>query len=63
MSDLGVTGSLEQRCAVCGTPLTEQELETAREDGGPFLCSVHEAEALPAIDQPETEDGGAVDEI
>jgi hypothetical protein len=63
MTDAGVIDSLEERCAVCGTPLTDRELETAREDGGPFLCTLHQAEELPAIEQPETEDSGPVDEI
>ena len=62
VTDLAVNDNLEQRCAICGTPLTEQELETAREDGGPFLCSLHEAEELPAIDQPAT-DAGPVDDV
>jgi hypothetical protein len=33
---------------VCGARLTEPEIEAAREAGGPFLCSVHAAELLPA---------------
>jgi hypothetical protein len=40
--------SLERTCAVCGAPLTELEIEAAREAGGPFLCSVHAAEEEPA---------------
>ena len=40
--------TLEQSCAVCGGRLTEPEIEAAREAGGPFLCSVHAAEQLPA---------------
>ena len=40
--------TLEQRCAVCGAPLTEAEIGAAREAGGPFLCSVHAAEDEPA---------------
>ena len=63
MNGPAVTDNLEQRCAVCGAPLSEQEVETAREAGGPFLCSLHEAEELPAIDEPETDDAGPVDEI
>jgi hypothetical protein len=42
--------TLEQRCAVCGAPLTEVEIREAREAGGPFLCSVHAAEDEPAED-------------
>jgi hypothetical protein len=40
--------TLEQRCTVCGAQLTAQEIETARETGGPFLCTVHATEELPA---------------
>jgi hypothetical protein len=42
--------NLEQTCAVCGAKLTTQEIEVAREAGGPFLCSIHAAEELPAED-------------
>jgi hypothetical protein len=46
--------SLEKRCQECGAPLTQEEILTARESGGPFLCSVHTAESLPAEeDEPE----------
>ena len=40
--------TLETTCSVCGAPLTQPEIEAARESGGPFLCSVHAAEELPA---------------
>ena len=40
--------TLEKSCAVCGAQLTKPEIEAAREAGGPFLCSVHAAEELPA---------------
>ena len=40
--------TLETTCSVCGAHLTEPEIEAAREAGGPFLCSVHAAEELPA---------------
>ena len=40
--------TLERRCAVCNAQLTTQEILEAREPGGPFLCSVHAAEELPA---------------
>ena len=42
--------TLEKTCAVCGARLTGREIEAARETGGPFLCSVHAAEELPAAD-------------
>jgi hypothetical protein len=40
--------TLETTCSVCGAHLTQAEIEAARESGGPFLCSVHAAEELPA---------------
>jgi hypothetical protein len=40
--------TLERNCAVCGAQLTNQEILESRENGGPFLCSVHAAEQLPA---------------
>jgi hypothetical protein len=40
--------TLETTCSVCGAHLTPAEIEAAREVGGPFLCSVHAAEELPA---------------
>jgi hypothetical protein len=40
--------TLERSCAVCGARLTTQEIHESREAGGPFLCSVHAAEELPA---------------
>jgi hypothetical protein len=40
--------TLERTCTVCGARLTQPEIEAAREAGGPFLCSVHAAETLPA---------------
>jgi hypothetical protein len=42
--------TLEKTCSVCGAQLTEPEIEAAREAGGPFLCSVHATEELPADD-------------
>jgi hypothetical protein len=42
--------TLEKTCTVCGARLTSQEIEAAREAGGPFLCTVHAAEELPAAD-------------
>jgi hypothetical protein len=40
----------ETRCEVCGAPLTQPEIHIAREANGPFMCSVHAAEELPAQD-------------
>ncbi len=40
----------EGNCQVCGTPLREPEIHRSREIGGPFLCSIHANEELPAIE-------------
>jgi hypothetical protein len=48
-------GTLERTCAVCGAALTKLEIDAARETGGPFLCSVHAAEELPAADLDEVD--------
>jgi hypothetical protein len=40
--------TLVRRCQVCGADLTTAELETSREAGGPFLCTVHAVEEAPA---------------
>jgi hypothetical protein len=61
MSDLEehtIDDTLERSCTVCGARLTDAEIEAAREAGGPFLCSVHTAEQLPADEIAE----GAGDE-
>jgi hypothetical protein len=50
----------EERCAVCGAELTQSEILAAREDGGPFLCSVHAVEELPPGDDDEVSGTGSV---
>jgi hypothetical protein len=47
--------TLEKTCTVCGARLTTLEIDAARENGGPFLCSVHAAEELPAADAPDVD--------
>jgi hypothetical protein len=37
----GVDPVIERRCAECGTPLTEREIQASLETDGPFLCTVH----------------------
>ncbi len=39
---------IERRCAECGAPLTKEEIGSSLDAGGPYLCSVHAAEELPA---------------
>ena len=45
-----------EHCEECGAKLTEAELKTAMESGGPALCTVHAIESTPldpdALDQP-----------
>jgi hypothetical protein len=48
--------TLEQTCTVCGARLTVLEIEAARERGGPFLCTVHAAEELPAAELDESDE-------
>jgi hypothetical protein len=50
---------LERRCQVCGAELTEAEINVAREANGPFLCSVHAAEELPAQDDEAPDSQGS----
>ena len=47
--------TIERTCSVCGAKLTTAEIQDAREAGGPFLCSVHVAEELPAEELAEPE--------
>ena len=42
--------TIARTCAVCGAKLTTQEIKDAREEGGPFLCTVHAMEEVPAED-------------
>ena len=44
---------VERTCAECGAKLTEAEIETAVESGGPFLCTVHAIEEVPLEDEDE----------
>jgi hypothetical protein len=54
LDERGVEDDFAKTCEVCGSELTEQEIEEARESGGPFLCAVHADEELPP---EEPEDG------
>ena len=46
---------IERTCAECGALLTEREIEASLDAGGPYLCSVHAAEALPLDEEDEAE--------
>ncbi|HTU94434.1 MAG TPA: hypothetical protein VMF14_01260 [Solirubrobacteraceae bacterium] len=38
-----------ERCEECGARLTEAELESVLESGGPALCAIHAAEDEPGL--------------
>jgi hypothetical protein len=42
----GVDPVIERTCAECGTKLTEAEIRTSLDTGGPFLCTVHASEQV-----------------
>src|SRR3954470_14043551 len=42
------------RCEECGAKLTEQELRTVLESGGPTLCAIHANEVVPVADDTDT---------
>jgi hypothetical protein len=44
---------VERTCAECGAKLTAEEIETALDNGGPFLCTVHAIEEVPLADEDE----------
>ena len=44
---------IERTCAECGAKLTEAEIQTVVENGGPYLCTVHALEEVPLEDEDE----------
>ena len=46
----GVDPVIERTCAECGTKLTEAEIQSSLDTGGPFLCTVHASEEV-ALDE------------
>jgi hypothetical protein len=48
----GVDPVIERTCAECGTKLTDQEIRTSLDTGGPFLCTVHASEQVE-LEEPE----------
>jgi hypothetical protein len=46
---------IERTCAECGATLTEREIETSLDAGGPYLCSIHAAEQVPLEEEDEPE--------
>jgi hypothetical protein len=53
----------EANCEVCGAQLTPVEIHDGREAGRPFLCSVHAAEELPAVDPEFVGEPGSADAV
>lgn len=47
--------SAGERCEECGAKLTQQELRTVIEAGGPNLCAVHAAERVSLSEDAEPE--------
>ncbi len=52
--------TIAKTCEVCGAELTTREIEAGRETGGPFLCTTHAFEELPAEEPLEEAEGGDV---
>jgi len=48
---------IERQCAECGAALTEQEIRTSLDSGGPYLCSVHASEEVPLEEEAEGAEG------
>jgi hypothetical protein len=46
-----------EHCEECGAKLTDDEMRTVLESGGPSLCKIHAAERVPISE----EDAAAVD--
>jgi hypothetical protein len=50
----GVDPVIERNCAECGTKLTDAEIQSSLDSGGPFLCTVHANEQV-ALDDEDPE--------
>jgi len=48
----GVDPAIERTCAECGTKLTDEEIKTSLDTGGPFLCTVHASEQVELGEEP-----------
>jgi hypothetical protein len=44
-----------ERCEECGAKLTERELQTVIESGGPTLCTIHAQEVVPVTEEETLE--------
>ena len=54
----GVETSLD-RCEECGAQLTEREMQTVLESGGPALCTIHAQERLDDAVETASEEPAA----
>ena len=45
-----------ERCEECGARLTESELRTVLESGGPTLCTIHAQERLDDVVETATDE-------
>ena len=49
----GVDPVIERRCGVCGVELTQREIQSALDSGGPYLCTMHANETVALDDGAE----------
>jgi len=45
--------SASEHCEECGAKLTDDELRTVLESGGPSLCKIHAAERVPIAEDEQ----------
>ena len=50
--------SAGERCEECGAKLTQQELATALENGGPNLCAIHANDVVPVAEEADVAPDG-----
>jgi hypothetical protein len=48
--------SAGERCEECGAKLTERELQTVLENGGPTLCTIHAQDVVPVGEEADLGD-------
>jgi hypothetical protein len=56
--DPAVEDGLPTHCVVCGTALTDAEIEAAHDGEHAFACSTHAAELAPAEELAREDVGG-----
>ena len=49
----GVDPVIERRCGECGVELTQREIQSALDSGGPYLCTMHANETVALDDGAE----------